>query len=155
MNITERNYPDMNEELTYVKHETEILTAVKNSPEGLTIKEISQSVGITGDATYSTCTSLLDENKLTMRKEKRGAGKSQNIYTIPELAPNQEGGDEQLMVVPTSSTPWPFNVKSTNENYVMHPVIDRWGELKNRLILNGDCGEALKIMVAMEEEARP
>ena len=42
----------------------------------------------------------------------------------------------------------------TTASMLTHPLAD-WNELKNRFIMNGNCGEALKIMVEYEEEVKP
>ncbi|HNS26199.1 MAG TPA: hypothetical protein PKK85_09045, partial [Methanobacteriaceae archaeon] len=98
----------------------------------------------TKDNIYQVCQKLVKAGKLEITKEQRGAGKAQNIYTIPSV----QGYMRDMEDEETTPTPIPKVARSYQFN-------QQWDELKNRLIKDGDCGTALKIMVTMEEEARP
>jgi hypothetical protein len=90
-----------------------------------------------------------------MRKEQRGAGKAQNIYTLPPLSSIMP---ERLEAPELQDTLNELQQTSTNPNNIQDKeflLVKKWTELKNRLIMDGDCGTALKIMVEMEEEAHP
>lgn len=131
-------------EEVYVKHEAEVIDAIETLPGGLSTKEISQIVGISRDATYKICTDLVKMGKLTCTKEQRGAGKAQNIYHIPEIIAKIEGQEKQVVTQ---------LVEAQNKLTPVYAPDLSWQELKNRLIKDGDCGTALRIMVMMEEEA--
>lgn len=154
LNLEERNTPEINEELIYVKHEQELITILKDHPEGLSTKELSQYLGITRDATYKVCNDLEKMNKVIVRKEQRGAGKAQNIYTLPPLSSIMP---ERLEAPELQDTLNELQQTSTNTSIEDKEflLVKKWTELKNRLIMDGDCGTALKIMVEMEEEAHP
>lgn len=147
-----------------MKHETKIINALKPYPDGKSTSELSKQLGTPRETIYNTCEEMRVNGKLNRYKERRGKGPKQNIYKIRKKGeiPNHilsnssvDDVDEKITETkPYNGKPSPgYDVKAeTVVNHLKYTQL--WSELKNKLIKDGDCGTALKIMVDMEEEAR-
>ena len=147
-----------------MKDPEKILNTIIAEKTGITRKEISKKTGMTENKLYPYLKELLDKGQCQMRKENVD-NRLMNVYYPlgglydPEISRSSVRDVDEKLVKQK-----PYNEKADSPGYEdvevetvpNHPFNSEvWGELKNRLILNGECGEALKIMVAMENEKTP
>ncbi len=143
-----------------MKDPEKILNTIIERKTGITWREISKKTGMTKNKLYPHLKELLDKGQCQMQKENVD-NRLMNVYYPngglfdPEISSRSSVRDVDEKLVKQK----PYNEKTNSPGYDEVETVPNhhfnsewWGELKNRLIKNGNCGEALKIMVAFEEE---
>jgi len=135
-------------EMVYVKHEEEILKILQKYPNGLTRKDIGKKLDLSPATLWPHLKRLEEKGQCVIKQTIVNSHVTNMYYPQSEETIKMEDPAPDDVIREFENKP---GIPVTAP-LLKHPLAD-WNELKNRLIKDGDCGTALKIMVEMEEEA--
>ncbi len=128
-------------ELVYLKHEEKIIKTIKETPTGVTRKDISHSTGLTVDTLYPLLRKLTDQGEVVMAKEVVD-DRLMNVYYPPDLSSSCVGDVDEKNNNKTKSYTEKNQTPGYNDTVKAETITNTlttnnnndWGELRNRLI---------------------